>query len=244
MKNYIVKMKSCANVVNLANYFLDENHPNHKNTTKKIIELTNNKEDFLKANLEEEADLEIKKMIARKGGRPTKEKAISFTLNFPKSYNPTTEQVAKINNLVLEDLALYLKIDLEELKRKSYAVQHVQDNEHYHLLVSTILGGKKNRIIRSRSALTFIKKSFTKHTDKMLNKRIEKYIPETTNSYDKQEILIAEKQTMTAIKELIRSAEYRKDVKEIKFLNGILTDLEKGKTNKATKKLKKFKANK
>jgi hypothetical protein len=239
MKNYIVKMKSSSNIVNLANYLMDENHNNHK-TTSKIIELTNTKDNFIKANLEEEAELEIKKQIARKGGRPTKEKAISFTLNFPKKYNPSEEQVAKINNSVLEDLAKYLNIELSELTRKSYAVQHVQDNEHYHLLVSTILNGKKNRIIRSRSALTFIKKSFTLHTDKILNTNIEEYTPDTNNSYDKKEILIAEKQTMTALKQMIKYEKSQKNEKTVKFLQGALIDLEKGQTNKATKKIKKY----
>lgn len=238
-------MKSVSNVVNLANYFLDENHKNHKHTSK-IIELTNTKDEFLKLNLEEESELEIKKQMARKGGRPTKEKALSFTLNFPKSYKVSEEQVATINNLVLEDLAKYLKIDIEELKRKSYAVQHVQENEHYHLMVSAILDGKKNRIIRSRSALTFIKKVFTHHTDKILNTTISKYkttIPKE-EQFDKQEILIAEKQTMEALRKLIRYEESQKQPATVKFLQSALKDLLAGNTNKYNKKMKKYKATK
>ena len=236
-------MKSVSNVVALANYFLNEKHANHKDT-KEIIELTNNQKTFLQNCLEEENELEVKKMIARKGGRPTKEKALSFTLNFPKSYTVEKEQVAEINNLVLADLANYLKIDIQELKRKSYAVQHVQDNEHYHLMVSSILDGKKNRIIRSRSALTFIKKSFTKNTDKILKTNIHNYEAKATTAecYDKKEILIAEKQTMIALKNLIKYEENQKNPATVKFLKGALKDLEEGKTNKANKKMAKYKS--
>lgn len=240
MKNYIVKMKSVSNVVNMADYLLNEKHKNHKNT-KEIIELTNNYEDFLKANLEEEAELEIKKQLAKKGGRPSKETTLSFTLNFPKSYKVNQDQVKKINDLVLEDLANYLNIELEELKRKSYSVQHVQDNEHYHLLVSSILNKKKNRVIRSRSALTFIKKSFTMHTDKILNTSIEKYKAKATTEecYDKQDILIANKQTKLAIKHLIKN---ETDTKNIEYLEKTLNFLETGKSQKATNNLKKYKS--
>ena len=241
MKNYIVKMKSVKDIVKMSNYLINENHKNHKNTSE-IIELTNNYEDFLKSNLEEEAEIEIGKSIKRKGGRPSAETALSFTLNFPKNYKVDKSQVQEINNLVLKDLADFLKIDIQELEKKSYAVQHVQENEHYHLLVSSVLNGKKNRIIRSRSALTFIKKSFTLHTDKVLGTSISNYQTTITKeeTFDKQEVLIEQKKTILLIKKYIEVEEHNQNTKTVKFLLAAKADFEKGKSKNGNKKLDKY----
>lgn len=247
MNNYIVKIKSVSDVLKLANYFKDDKHKNHKDTNS-INELLNTKEDFVLSNSQDENKLEVQKKLNRKGGRPSKEKALSFTFNFPLDYYEkiTTENMTEILNLVLQDMADYLNVDIEELKKKSYAVQHDQQNQHFHLMISTILNGVKNRDMRHKNFLKLAKASFTNHTDNILGTYIGKYKPTIQNedTYDKQEILIAEKQTMIAIKELIKDSKYRKDTKETKFLESALSDLEKGNTNKYNKKMKKFNSNK
>lgn len=242
MKNYIVKIKSVSDTLKLANYLLDENHKNHK-ATKGHYEILNNKEDFILSNEADENKLETQKKLNRKGGRPSKEKALSFTFNFPVDYfsKINTEKMTEILNLVLQDMANYLNVEVEELKRKSFAVQHDQENQHFHLMISTILNGVKNRDMRHKNFLKLAKQSFTQHTDSVLDTYIGKYKPSSIMpSYDKQEILIAQKQSILAIKNLIKDAQYRKDEKEIKFLSGALSDLEKGHTDKFNKKMKKY----
>ncbi|MCK5537471.1 MAG: hypothetical protein KAI79_11635 [Bacteroidales bacterium] len=245
MNNYIVKIKSVSDTLKLANYLLNDKHKNHK-LTSGIYEILNSKNNFILENESEENMLETKKKLNRKGGRPSKEKALSFTFNFPIDYfeKINTENMTEILNLVLQDMANYLDVDFYELKRKSFAVQHEQENQHFHLMISTILNGVKNRDMRHKNFLKLAKQSFTQHTDNVLHTFIGKYKPviESKDTYDKQEILIARKQNVLAIKNLIKDAQYRNDEKEVKFLSGALSDLEKGHTDKFNKKMKKHNA--
>lgn len=243
MKNYVVKIKSVKDTLTLANYFLNDKHKNHKDTNS-INEILNTKDNFILENYQDENRLETQKKLNRKGGRPSKEKALSFTFNFPVEYYDkiTTENMTDILNLVLQDMADYLEIDIEEIKKKSYAVQHDQKNQHFHLMISTILNGVKNREMRHKNFLKLAKASFTQHTDKILNTYIGKYKPtiQKADQYDKKDILIGQKYTLTALKSLIKDARHRQDEKETKFLESALQDLEKGRTRNFNKKMKKY----
>ena len=249
MKTYttiIEKVNGEEGVINFVKYLQNEKHKNHKNTK---IELLNN--DYIKFAhhvILEEQSLEIKKRMAKKGGRPSSEYCKSFTFNIPPIYKDliTKSKLQSLNTQIIKNIATYLKIDYEEIERKSLSVLHRQENTHIHFVLATVLKNKKNREIKSKAFLNFVKTIFTQQVDQILETSIKKYETTTTKPkvYKQMDPKQLEKleSELDNLKTLLQAQKALKNLsnEDKAYLESIEVDLSKEHTIKATTKLNKF----
>jgi len=231
LKNYVVRIDKLTKlgIYKHSKYLINEKASSHKNT--KMIILNNNVEDFITTNILEEEQRELDKCLARKGGRPSSEFAKTLTLNFPKDFKRVIDKdktkINDINDLVMLDIATFLKVDIEELKRKSFNVCHYQNNIHIHIVISTLLDNKKNRAIKSKAFLLMVKASFTNHTNKVL-----KIVPNAYQATNKRAFSLRDKVA------ILLKNETNEDNKI--YLEKILRDIKNNKEANALKKLGKY----
>lgn len=253
MKTYVVKIEKLSGedgVINFVKYLQSENHKNHKTT--KIELLQNDYKKFAHTTILEEQSLEIQKKLNRKGGRPSSEFGKSFTFNIPPLYKDliTKNKLQHLNTQILKAISEYLKIDYEEIERKSLSVLHSQDNTHIHLVLATVLRKdkklSKNRQMKSKAFLNFVKQVFTNEVDRIFETTIKKYETKKTKTriykpmdQKQEEKLVSE---LENLKTLIEAQKGLKNLtnEDKAYIAAIENDLNKGQTIKATTKLNKF----
>jgi len=250
MKNYVVKIEKINykdGLIKYVDYLKNDKHSNHKKTNK-IVELSQiSSTNFMFNTINADNFVNLKRTMARKGGRPSTELAKSLTFNIPKEYNVGDHHLKLLNIKILKDISAYLKVDIEELEKKTYSVAHFQENTHIHFLIATTLvkGGKqqKNRDIKTKSFLNFVKSSFTKHLDDILETNITKYKPlmaPNLNKITKSEATHLENELMALRAKLNELKLKEKDTNNLKYLEAIEKDLNSNKTIKAATKMNKY----
>lgn len=253
MKTYttiIEKVSGEDGVINFLKYLENDKHKNHKNT--KIELLQNDYKKFALTVLSEEQILSVKRKLDKKGGRPSSEFCKSFTFNIPPLYKDliSKNKLQVINTKILKAISEYLKIDYEEIERKSLSVLHKQENTHIHFVLATILKKdkklQKNREIKSKAFLNFVKQVFTQSVDSVLETNIKKYETTTTKpKIYKQMDPKQEEKLVSELENLKTLIEAQKGLKNLSnedkaYIAAIENDLNKGQTIKATTKLNKF----
>lgn len=134
-------------------------------------------------------------------------------------------------------------IEEEEFLKSVLAVFHDQENPHIHLNLSSYINTQNIRAYKLKSFLKFAKTSFTFHTDNIMGTNIQEYKVEKQGSYTKEEIIMTAKSVNKAVEKLKQVVcELRENYEhEDKFFNKIFSDLDKGHTEKAAKKIEKLK---
>lgn len=253
MKTYttiIEKVSGEDGVINFLKYLENDKHKNHKTT--KIELLQNDYKKFAMTVLSEEQILSVKRKLDKKGGRPSSEFCKSFTFNIPPIYKDliSKSKVSYINTLMIRAIAAYLKIDVEEIERKSLSVLHSQDNTHIHFVLATIFKKdkklSKNREIKSKAFLNYVKQVFTQSVDQVLETSVKKYETTTTKQkiYKQMDPKQLEKleSELDNLKTLLQAQKALKNLtsEDKAYLESIELDLGKEHTIKATTKLNKF----
>ncbi len=190
--------------------------------------------------------------------QPTREEAADITelllddilrfINVPpkeplRRKNQTIDQYQKNIKAYKRELDKHKILDKLEFRKSILAVFHDQDNSHIHLNLASFIESNNIRAYKRKSFVTFVKSSFTRHTDKIMDMSIKDYVVEMQTSYSKKEILNKSnsiKETVKSLEDVV-SALRQAYPQESNYFNKILKDLEKGHTNKAKIKIDKVK---
>jgi len=134
-------------------------------------------------------------------------------------------------------------IEKDEFRKSILAVYHHQDNAHVHLSLSAFIDTYNIRSYKLKSFTTFVKSSFTRHTDKVMGINIKEYVTEKQASYSKEDVLKKSSSINKTVKilEEVVSALRKAYPQEGEYFDKILKDLEKGHTKKAEIKINKVK---
>ena len=133
-------------------------------------------------------------------------------------------------------------MSFEELRDSSFAVLHDQENQHVHFTLPTFRNGKSNQAIKSPAFLKLMKASFTLHTDKIAEVNFEEYKRNSQGkNYTKKSLAVDKKVADLSVAEMQKYLDVMVLQKpDDKLLNGAVADLAKGKTIKASDKIKKY----
>lgn len=184
LKNWFVRSERIkdkhSGLIKYLKYLTASEHPNHKGRTT-ITPLYGDIDAVIRGCSNEAIQLDLKNSQS-KGGRPVNSYAQSFTFVLPGTVKkPTADQWRLVFKDVAIALAQKLGIPAENLKGKTFANIHDQNNPHLNLVVSRVINGKYQRLLDQKATITTLKKSFTVATLKHCGLNVGIYTPEQTN---------------------------------------------------------------
>ena len=211
MKNFILKIKAVNDrekgLINLVDYLENEEHDNH-NDKHKILNISNNKETFLKKTLQKHFIYKTKRTLEKKRGKQFTSYARSFMFSLPPETKLSDNDYKIVVKNVLKDLEEFLIKDLSidaknqkkfrtELLNSVFINYHLKENgsDHLNLIIANIIGSKKLDLGKYKYK-TLLQNSFTQHVfklnpDAFINlqrtqrrKPSEKYITRYKNNSD------------------------------------------------------------
>lgn len=181
IKNFTVKVKEISQgekgIINYYKYLNNENHKNHKEKTQKILLINDDK--FLENCIISNKKNDLKNSINGKGGKPITNYSKSVRFCFPRdlSKDLTDEKIKKISLFLYKDLAGFLGISKEELKKYVFINRHIEEKTHINFIISNSMNETRIRKLKNKNFLSVIKKSFNLHIDSVLNVKHTEYIP-------------------------------------------------------------------
>ncbi|MCX2758976.1 hypothetical protein OQJ65_03790 [Vibrio sp. Sgm 22] len=189
MKTFVVITKPVKNsstgIVARERYLKSESHPNHTNTNA-IFDVVGN-EATSKRIIVAGEQYKLNKMLSSNSrGRPLTSFAMEFCLTLPKPYSPTREQWRAIIGDCCIALAEHLKLVGEERKEffslvRGVCHQQKTSNDHCHLLVSKIVGGRVLRDLQRKAVTILLKQAFTASVSTHIGIAISDYKPYELN---------------------------------------------------------------
>lgn len=189
-KNYFVRSESVGDgskgFMTYIEYLGDENHPNHRDKTSKIINLRGDTDDFIKNVTLDTMDRERAVIRANKGGRPISSYAQSFVISLPGEFvKPTTDQWKKIASDMIKTISAKIGVSPKNVLKNSFINIHDQSNPHLNIVTGKIFDGKSfnkelTRPSTSNALKRDIRRSVLVHTGKNLDDYVTVLPPKTT----------------------------------------------------------------